>query len=38
VHATGWGQVGGLDAPAFVATLLEWVVTGYVRALVTTSR
>ena len=31
-HATGAGQVGALDAPTFVATLLEWVVTGYVRA------
>jgi magnesium transporter len=31
-HATGAGQVGVLDAPTFVATLLEWVVTGYVRA------
>jgi magnesium transporter len=31
-HATGGGEVGVLDAPTFVATLLEWVVTGYVRA------
>jgi magnesium transporter len=31
-HATGAGELGSLDAPAFVAMLLEWVVTGYVRA------
>ena len=31
-HATGGGAVGSLDAPTFVATLLDWVVTGYVRA------
>lgn len=31
-HAAGGGEVGALDAPTFVATLLEWVVTGYVRA------
>jgi magnesium transporter len=31
-HATGAGEVGVLDAPTFVATLLEWVVTGYARA------
>jgi Mg2+ and Co2+ transporter CorA len=31
-HATGGGGVGVLDAPTFVATLLDWVVTGYVRA------
>ena len=31
-YASGGGQVGELDAPAFVATLLEWVVAGYVRA------
>ena len=31
-HASGSGQVGVLDAPAFVATLLDWVVAGYVRA------
>jgi magnesium transporter len=31
-HATGGGQIGALDAPTFVAMLLEWVVTGYVRA------
>jgi magnesium transporter len=31
-HADGGGEVGVLDAPAFVAMLLEWVVTGYVRA------
>jgi Mg2+ and Co2+ transporter CorA len=28
----GRGQIGALDAPTFVAMLLEWVVTGYVRA------
>ncbi len=31
-YASGGGQVGELDAPAFVATLLDWVVAGYVRA------
>jgi Mg2+ and Co2+ transporter CorA len=31
-HATGGGEVGVLDSPTVVATLLEWVVTGYVRA------
>jgi magnesium transporter len=31
-HTTGGGQVGALDAPTFVATLLDWVVSGYVRA------
>ena len=31
-RATGGGDVGRLDAPAFLATLLEWVVAGFVRA------
>jgi magnesium transporter len=28
-RAEGGGQVGALDAPAFVATILEWVITSY---------
>ena len=31
-QAEGAGELGALDAPAFVATLLEWVVTSYLRA------
>ena len=31
-HAEGGGEVGILDAPSFLATLLEWVVTSYLRA------
>jgi magnesium transporter len=30
--AEGGGELGGLDAPSFLATLLEWVVMSYVRA------
>ncbi len=30
--ATGGGELGALDAPSFLATLLEWVVTSYSRA------
>ena len=29
---TGEGQVWVLDAPSFLSTLLEWVVTSYLRA------
>ena len=32
-RAVGGGQVGALDAPSFVATIAEWVVAGYFRAL-----
>jgi magnesium transporter len=28
----GEGEIGSLDAPSFLSTLLEWVVTSYVRA------
>ena len=31
-RAEGGGELGELDAPSFVATLLEWVVTSYLRA------
>jgi Mg2+ and Co2+ transporter CorA len=31
-HAEGGGELGFLDAPSFLATLLEWVVTSYLRA------
>jgi magnesium transporter len=31
-RAEGGGQVGGLDAPSFVATIFEWVVASYLRA------
>ena len=31
-RAEGGGQVGGLDAPSFVAAILEWVVASYLRA------
>ena len=31
-RAEGGGQVGALDAPSFVAAILEWIVTGYFRA------
>lgn len=31
-RAQGGGQVGALDAPSFVATILEWVIAGYLRA------
>jgi magnesium transporter len=31
-RAKGGGQVGGLDAPSFVATISEWVVASYLRA------
>jgi magnesium transporter len=31
-RAEGGGQVGVLDAPSFVAAILEWVVAGYFRA------
>ena len=31
-RAEGGGQVGALDAPSFVAAILEWVVAGYFRA------
>lgn len=30
--ATGSGELGGLDAASFLATLLEWVITSYTRA------
>jgi magnesium transporter len=31
-RAEGGGQVGALDAPSFVAAILEWIVAGYFRA------
>ena len=31
-RAEGGGQVGALDAPSFVAAIVEWVVTSYFRA------
>jgi magnesium transporter len=31
-HAEGEGEIGVLDAPSFLAVLLEWVVTSYLRA------
>lgn len=31
-HAEGEGEIGALDAPSFLADLLEWVVTSYLRA------
>jgi magnesium transporter len=31
-RAEGGGQVGELDAPSFVAAILEWVIAGYFRA------
>jgi hypothetical protein len=30
--AEGGGEVGALDAPSFVAAILEWVVAGYFRS------
>ena len=30
--AEGEGELGALDAPSFLATLLEWVITSYLRA------
>lgn len=30
--ATGEGEIGTLDAPSFLADLLEWIVTSYMRA------
>jgi Mg2+ and Co2+ transporter CorA len=37
-RAAGGGQVGALDAPSFVATIVEWVVAGYLRAFETVER
>lgn len=31
-RAEGGGQIGALDSPSFVATIVDWVVTSYVRA------
>jgi magnesium transporter len=31
-RVTGRGELGGLDAPSFLAALLEWVIEGYLRA------
>ena len=31
-RAEGGGQVGALDAPSFVAAILQWIVAGYFRA------
>ena len=31
-RAAGGGQIGALDAPSFVAAIVEWVITGYFRA------
>jgi Mg2+ and Co2+ transporter CorA len=31
-RAEGGGQIGALDAPSFLAAILEWVVAGYFRA------
>jgi magnesium transporter len=31
-RASGGGDVGRLDAPAFLATLLQWVIAGFLRA------
>jgi Mg2+ and Co2+ transporter CorA len=31
-RARGGGQVGALDAPSFVATIVEWVIASYLRA------
>ena len=31
-HAEGGGQIGELDSPSFVATVVDWVVTSYFRA------
>ena len=31
-RAEGGGQVGALDAPSFVAAILEWIVSGYFRS------
>jgi magnesium transporter len=31
-RVTGKGEAGALDAPEFLATLLEWVITSYLRA------
>ena len=31
-RAEGGGQVGGLDAPSFVAAICEWVIASYLRA------
>ena len=32
-RAKGGGQIGALDAPSFVATILDWIVASYLRAL-----
>ena len=32
-RAEGGGQVGALDAPSFVATIVEWVIASFLRAL-----
>ena len=37
-RAEGAGELGALDAPSFLATLLEWVVTSYLRAFPRSSR
>jgi Mg2+ and Co2+ transporter CorA len=31
-RAEGGGQVGGFDAPSFVAAICEWVIASYLRA------
>jgi len=32
-RAKGGGQIGALDAPSFVATIIDWIVASYLRAL-----
>ena len=32
-RAQGGGQIGALDAPSFVATIIDWIVASYLRAL-----
>ena len=32
-RAQGGGQIGALDAPSFVATIVDWIVASYLRAL-----
>jgi Mg2+ and Co2+ transporter CorA len=32
-RAEGGGQIGALDAPSFVATIIDWIVASYLRAL-----
>ena len=32
-RAQGRGQIGAFDAPSFVATILDWIISSYLRAM-----